>query len=90
MKHFLTWLAAVLLLGGSASAQTYVPTDGNLLARERFAQHRLGIFLHWGIYATYAQGEWYLNTGGLNKDDYAVAAESFNPVKFDAAAWHSP
>ena len=87
MKHFLTWLAAVLLLGGSASAQTYVPTDGNLLARERFAQHRLGIFLHWGIYATYAQGEWYLNTGGLNKDDYAVAAESFNPVKFDAAAW---
>ena len=80
-------LLSALLLVGTAFAQSYVPTPENLQAREAFSQHRLGIFLHWGIYATYAQGEWYLQTAGLNKDEYAVAAESFNPVKFDARAW---
>ncbi len=86
MKRSCTFLAA-LILCTAALAQPYVPTPENLQAREDFQQHRLGIFLHWGIYAVYAQGEWYLQTAGLNKDDYAVAAESFNPRKFDAQAW---
>ena len=80
-------LGCLLVTGGSAVAQNYVPTPENLQARKEFQQHRLGIFLHWGIYATYAQGEWYLQTAGLNKDDYAVAAQYFNPVKYDAQAW---
>ena len=88
MKRILFLLAVfVILSGADAAAQSYIPAPENLQAREQFRQHRLGIFLHWGIYATYAQGEWYLNTGKLDKDAYAVAAESFNPVKFDAAAW---
>ena len=86
MKRLLPFLAA-LTLCVAATAQPYTPTPENLQARAAFQQHRLGIFLHWGIYATYAQGEWYLQTGGLNKDDYAVAAESFCPAKFDARAW---
>ena len=86
MKHFLPLIAA-LLLAGTAAAQPYTPTPENLQARAAFQQHRLGIFLHWGIYSTYAQGEWYLQTGGLNKDEYAVAAESFCPARFDARAW---
>lgn len=86
MKRILS-LLAVLLLCGHAAAQPYVPTADNLRERAAFQQHRLGIFLHWGIYAAYAQGEWYLQTAGLDKDDYAVAAESFCPAKFDAAAW---
>ena len=80
-------IAALLLLCTGLAAQSYTPTPENLRQRAEFQQHRLGIFLHWGIYATYAQGEWYLQTAGIDKDDYAVAAESFNPVKFDAAAW---
>ena len=58
MKRLLSLLAVTLLLGGSSIAQTYVPTPENLQQRADFQQHRLGIFLHWGIYATYAQGEW--------------------------------
>lgn len=87
MKRLLSLLAVTLLLGGSAIAQTYVPTPENLQQRAVFQQHRLGIFLHWGIYATYAQGEWYLQNAGIDNTSYAVAAESFNPVKFDADAW---
>ena len=86
MKHLVLFLATLTLCLATA-AQSYTPTPENLQARAAFQQHRLGIFLHWGIYATYAQGEWYLQTGGLNKDDYAVAAESFCPAKFDARAW---
>jgi len=86
MKQILSLLAACLL-SAAAAAQPYVPTPENLAQRAEFQQHRLGIFLHWGIYSVYAQGEWYLQTAGLDKDDYAVAAESFNPTKFDAAAW---
>ena len=88
MKKILIFLMGCLVLtGGSAVAQNYVPTPENLQARKEFQQHRLGIFLHWGLYATYAQGEWYLQTAGLNKDEYAVAAQYFNPVKYDARAW---
>ena len=87
MKRILLCLLAVLPVCAGAFAQTYTPTPENLAARREFQQHRLGIFLHWGIYASYAQGEWYLNTGKLNKDAYAVAAQTFYPVKFDAAAW---
>ncbi len=87
IKRLILSLLAALLVSMGLSAQTYTPSPENLKARETFSRHRLGIFLHWGIYASYAQGEWYLNTGKLDKDAYAVAAETFNPIKFDAAAW---
>ena len=87
MRRLLSLMAAVLLLGGPAAAQSYVPTPGNLRQRADFQQHRLGIFLHWGIYSTYAQGEWYLQTSGIDNASYSVAAQYFNPVKFDAVAW---
>lgn len=87
MKRFVLFLAAVLLLGGSAAAQSYEPTPENLRQRADFQQRRLGIFLHWGIYSTYAQGEWYLQTSGIDNASYSVAAQYFNPVKFNAADW---
>ena len=69
-----------------ASAQ-YVPSDDNLQARQEFEESRFGIFLHWGIYSMFAQGEWYLNTGNLNRDEYAKAAAGFYPIRFDARQW---
>ena len=82
-------LAATLtLLAGSARAQApYVPSEGNLQSRKEFSQHRLGIFLHWGIYSTYAQGEWYLSTGHLDPETYSEAAAGFYPARFDAEQW---
>ena len=65
----------------------YVPTPENLEARKQFEGFRFGIFLHWGIYSEFAQGEWYLNTGQLNKDEYAKAASCFYPVRFNAQEW---
>ena len=57
-------MALALLLacvGGRSVAQTapYEPSAENLRSRAEFADMKFGIFLHWGIYSMFAQGEWY-------------------------------
>ncbi|MBP3202025.1 MAG: alpha-L-fucosidase [Bacteroidales bacterium] len=87
MRKTLTLALALAVLGTLPAAAQYVPSEGNLKARQQMQARRLGIFLHWGIYSTYAQGEWYLSTGKLQPDVYAEAAGGFYPARFDAAAW---
>ena len=67
----------------------YVPTAENLAAREKFADAGFGIFIHWGIYSMFAQGEWYLQNCGMSAKEYAKAADGFYPAKFNAAEWVS-
>lgn len=86
--------AALLLMAGtSAFAQTsnqiYTPTPENIKARQEFQDNKFGIFLHWGIYSMTAQGEWYMNTHNINRDEYAKLASGFYPSRFDAAEWVS-
>ena len=64
----------------------YVPSEDNLKAREEFEADRFGIFIHWGIYSMFAQGEWYLNSG-LDHTEYAKAASAFYPIQFNAREW---
>ena len=89
MKNLKHYLPALLLSGLTwpALAQTYQPTEENLASRQEFADAKFGIFIHWGIYSTFAQGEWYLNEGKLNKDEYAKVADAFYPHRFDAKKW---
>uniref|UniRef100_A0AB33JTL7 alpha-L-fucosidase n=4 Tax=unclassified Prevotella TaxID=2638335 RepID=A0AB33JTL7_9BACT len=76
----------LLCLLPTQAEQKYVPTPENLEARKEFEGFRFGIFLHWGIYSEFAQGEWYLNSR-INKDEYAKVASCFYPLNFDANAW---
>ena len=89
MNMLFSLLAALMLSGPAVSAdaeKTYVPTEENLAAREAFADSRFGIFIHWGIYSMFAQGEWYMNKG-IDAQEYAKAAGGFYPAAFDARAW---
>ena len=80
-------MAAALAFGSPAAAQGgYTPTPENEQARRQFSEDRFGIFLHWGIYSLFAQGEWYLNYGP-SRDEYAKAASAFYPHRFNARAW---
>ena len=84
-----TVMSAALLLSASLSADAqkgYVPAKENLEAREAFEDMRFGVFIHWGIYSMFAQGEWYLNNG-INAQEYAKAAGGFYPASFDAREW---
>jgi alpha-L-fucosidase len=65
----------------------YIPTAENLQARRMFDGFRFGIFLHWGIYSEFAQGEWYLDNGLLKNNEYQKVASCFYPVLFDANEW---
>ena len=58
--------AACIIVAGSLFAE-YAPEKWNLEAREKFAAQRFGIFIHWGIYANYAQGEWYQQNGSVRR-----------------------
>ena len=68
---------------------TYIPTPENLAARQEFADSKLGIFIHWGIYSMFAQGEWYMTNANLDNKEYAKAASAFYPIHFDAKEWVS-
>lgn len=80
-------LGAAACLAQNAAAD-YVPSPDVLESRERFADDRFGIFLHWGIYSMFGQGEWYLNYGP-KAEEYQKAAKGFYPANFNAAEWVS-
>lgn len=82
-------LTAGMLCTTSSPAQVYKyqPCKEQLQARERFEQARFGVFLHWGIYSTFAQGEWYMQDAGIDRNEYAKAANAFYPHSFDANKW---
>lgn len=82
-------LAGFLSFGGLCAQEDYKPSLDNLQAREIFRDRGFGVFLHWGIYSMYAQGEWYLHNANLNHAEYAKAAGGFYPAKFDARRWVS-
>jgi len=58
---------------------------------------RLGMFIHWGLYALPAGiwkgrevpgiGEWIMRQGKISREEYEQLAAQFNPVKFDAHEW---
>ena len=69
------------------AASTYQPSESNLQARKAFSERRFGIFLHWGIYSMFGQGEHYMTNAGINRGEYAKAAYGFFPSRFNAKEW---
>ena len=85
-------LAATLLAAAASSAsaqENYRPSPEIVAAQEQFRENRFGIFIHWGIYSMYGQGEWALNYNGLTHEEYSKMAGGFYPADFDAAEWVS-
>ena len=91
VRKFIKRAAFALLLFASTFAEAqeaqYVPTPENLKARQEFTDNKFGIFIHWGIYSMFAQGEWYLQNYPIDKNEYAKAADAFYPHRFDAKEW---
>lgn len=50
---------------------------------------KFGIFIHWGIYSMFGQGEWYMQNANLDWQEYQKAASAFYPHRFDANEWVS-
>ncbi|MCU6708579.1 alpha-L-fucosidase [Paenibacillus sp. J5C_2022] len=68
-------------------------STGQQLIRERtertewFLNDRFGMFIHWGLYAIPARGEWVRSTEQLSIEDYQPYFDEFDPVDYDPKAW---
>ncbi|QDU71499.1 alpha-L-fucosidase [Mucisphaera calidilacus] len=52
-----------------------------------FDDARFGIFIHWGVYAVSARGEWEIYRDAVPKEVYRGYAERFVADRFDPEAW---
>lgn len=52
-----------------------------------FQVARFGLFLHWGLYAIPARGEWVRNNEHIPKEAYDPLIHEFNPTACDMRAW---
>ncbi|MDF2837573.1 MAG: alpha-L-fucosidase, partial [Paenibacillus sp.] len=66
---------------------------GQLHIKERtertkwFLEDRFGMFIHWGLYAIPARGEWVRSFEQLTVEDYQPYFDEFDPVSYDPRAW---
>ena len=84
-KQIIIGLTAAVAAVGGVRADA-VP-EWQAKARRDFADQRFGIFVHWGFYSMYAQGEWYQLSSKAKREDYAQAMHGFCPAAFDAKKW---
>lgn len=54
---------------------------------EAFRRDRFGMFIHWGLYAIPARGEWVRSHEQIRVEDYEQFFEEFDPYKYDPKAW---
>ncbi|NLG26302.1 MAG: alpha-L-fucosidase [Chloroflexi bacterium] len=54
---------------------------------QAFRAMRLGLSVHWGLYALLGRGEWVMYQERIPTHQYERLAQRFDPVRFDAEAW---
>ena len=89
IKRFISAVAlsaALLLPTGAMAAESYIPSEAVKKSQAECEADGFGVFLHWGLYSMFAQGEWYLNYG-INAKEYAKSARAFYPADFNAREW---
>jgi len=52
-----------------------------------FLESRFGLFIHWGLYAIPARGEWVRSHEKISVQAYQPYFDQFNPVDYDPRAW---
>lgn len=52
-----------------------------------FVEDRFGMFIHWGLYAIPAQGEWYRSDKEIPSEVYDKYFSQFNPTDFEPKKW---
>jgi len=52
-----------------------------------FQDARFGMFIHWGLYAIPARGEWVRSYEKISSEDYQIFFDEFNPIDYKPAEW---
>ena len=75
---------------GLKNAVDGVKGPGSNLSAEKmqwWEDQKFGMFIHWGLYAIPATGEWTMFNQKISVNEYAKLADQFNPRHFSADAW---
>jgi alpha-L-fucosidase len=48
---------------------------------------RFGMFIHWGVYAIPARGEWIMHDAKIPAEEYARFADQFKPTRYNPGEW---
>lgn len=54
---------------------------------EWYQKDRFGMFIHWGLYAIPARGEWVRSEEEMPEEEYMHFFEEFDPVDFKPEEW---
>ena len=54
---------------------------------EWYQNDRFGMFIHWGLYAIPARGEWLRSREEMTIEDYQTFYDTFDPVNYDPKEW---
>ena len=52
-----------------------------------FQEARFGMFIHWGLYAILARGEWIRMAEKMSQEQYYRYFDEFNPQAFEPEKW---
>ncbi len=54
---------------------------------EWYLEARFGMFIHWGLYAIPARGEWIRSTEEMGREEYMKYFDEFDARDYDPRAW---
>ena len=89
-KHILTAVSLTLLcqITSAQITKTIETSEQKEKRMEWFHQAKLGIFIHWGIYAVNGVSEsWSFYNNYLPYDEYMKQAQGFTASKYNPAEW---
>lgn len=52
-----------------------------------FTKDRFGMFIHWGLYAIPARGEWIRSVEKISVEDYQKYFDEFDPIDYNPKEW---
>ncbi len=87
---FGTGLLLVFALAVAVTAESGFCQQGAKSAPDKMAwwtEARFGLFIHWGLYAQPARGEWVRSVERISDEDYRKYFELFNPDLYDPVQW---
>lgn len=81
-------LVLMLLLGLSSSSLLAQEKNADVAKMQWFKDAKLGIFIHWGLYAVDGIDEsWSFFNGYISHQDYLKQLQGFTASNYDAKAW---
>ena len=89
-KKLCAAMLALLMVGSSAHSQNLLNETQEQKDKrmEWFYKAKLGIFIHWGVYAVKGVSEsWSFYNKYLPHDEYMKQCEGFTASKYDPKAW---